>query len=45
VVLNHKRCWIIHAEWLAKHGYKWPDDVKTIPASELEQIPVGEPVN
>jgi hypothetical protein len=45
VVLNHKRCWVIHSEWLPKHGYKWPDDVKTILASELEQIPVGEPVN
>jgi hypothetical protein len=45
VVLDHKKCWIIHAEWLGRHGYKWPDDVRTISASELEQIPIGEPIN
>jgi hypothetical protein len=44
VVLNHKKCWVIHAEWLGAHGYKWPDDVKTIPAAELDRIPLGQPI-
>jgi hypothetical protein len=44
VILDHKKCWVIHAEWLGRNGYKWPDDVKTIPAAELEKIPLGQPV-
>ena len=43
-VQNGKRRWVVSGEWIKKQGYKWPDEVKEITASELESIPLGEPV-
>ena len=29
---------------MKKNGYKWPDDVMEIPASDLDSIPLGDPI-
>ena len=34
----------VNPEWMARHGYRWPDDVLIIPMSELATIPPGDPV-
>jgi hypothetical protein len=44
LVRGGKRCWVLSAEWLKLHGYKFPDDVKEIPADELSSIPLGEEI-
>ena len=44
VVIEGKKHWVTHAEWIQAHGYKWPDDVKQIPASDLDAIPSGPPI-
>lgn len=44
VVLEGKKRWVTHAEWVRAHGYNWPNDVHEIPASELEAIPTGPPI-
>ncbi len=35
--------WVLSATWISAHGYRWPDDVKTIPADDLNAIPLGAP--
>jgi len=40
-VQNGSRHWITSAEWITAHGMKWPGDVKTIDAGELDGIPLG----
>jgi len=42
LVRDGKRHWVVTADWLKLHGYKFPDDVHVISASELAQIPEGE---
>jgi len=44
VVQKGKKRWIINGEWIPKNGYRWPDDVRMIPASELNAIPLGDPI-
>jgi hypothetical protein len=44
VVIDGKKRWVTHAEWIQAHGYKWPDDVQQIPASDLDAIPSGPPI-
>lgn len=44
VVLQGQKHWIPDGHWITAHGYKWPDDVNTIPASELDKIPQGDQV-
>lgn len=41
VVSNGEKRWVLHGEWIQAHGYKWPNDVHNIPASELDAIPTG----
>ena len=41
LVHDGQKHWVWDARWIASHGYKWPDDVKTIAASDLAQIPEG----
>jgi hypothetical protein len=45
LVRGGKRCWVLSVEWLKLHGYKFPDDVKEIPAEELASIPLGEEIH
>lgn len=42
LVRDGKRCWVLSADWLKAHGYKFPDDVKVIPPEELDAIPLGD---
>jgi SAM-dependent methyltransferase len=35
------RHWVMDAEWLAEHGFRWPDDVQDVPASVLEAFRPG----
>lgn len=44
VTRDGKRHWVISAAWITKHGMRWPGDVKTIAAEDLERIPLGEPI-
>jgi hypothetical protein len=45
LVRGGKRCWVLSGDWIRSHGYKWPDDVKEIPADELASIPLGEEIH
>jgi hypothetical protein len=44
VVIDGKKRWVTNAEWIQAHGYDWPNDVHEIPASELDAIPSGPPI-
>ena len=44
IVLNGQKRWVLHSQWLQAHGYNWPNDVQTVPASELNAIPTGSPI-
>jgi hypothetical protein len=44
LVRNGKKCWVVSAEWLGSHGYRFPEDVKVVSAKELAGIPPGEPL-
>jgi hypothetical protein len=39
-----KKRWVIESAWVTAHGYRWPQDVETIPAPALAAMPAGEPV-
>jgi len=39
-----KKRWVIDSAWVTGHGYRWPQDVETIPAPALAGLPNGEPV-
>jgi hypothetical protein len=41
VVKDGKKFWVLSGEWMKKNGYKWPDDVMEISASDLDSIPLG----
>ena len=36
--------WVVNASWFAANGYRFPRDVREIPAAELDAIPSGEPI-
>jgi hypothetical protein len=44
VVRDGRKSWVLSGDWMKKNGYKWPDDVMEIPASDLDSIPLGEPI-
>jgi len=44
LVKDGKRHWIVNADWLKANGFRWPDDVHTIRAADLDAIPQGEPL-
>jgi hypothetical protein len=44
VVENGRKRWILNGVWMKEHGYRWPDDVHTIPPEQLNAIPAGVPV-
>jgi hypothetical protein len=39
-----KKRWVVDSAWITGHGYRWPQDVETIPAAALAALPSGEPV-
>jgi hypothetical protein len=39
-----KKRWVVDAKWLSAHGFRFPEDVSEIPASVLNMIPDGEPI-
>jgi hypothetical protein len=43
-VHNGEKRWILNGQWIASHGYKWPDDVHTIPAADLARFPEAAPI-
>jgi len=45
IVRNGIKHWIMDHRWTIQNGFRWPADVKVIPASELDRIPPGEPFN
>ena len=44
IVQDGKKHWVVNGEWITLHGYKWPGDVKVIPAEELDAIPTDDPI-
>jgi hypothetical protein len=42
LVQGGRKHWLLSAAWMTQHGYKWPDDVRVIPAEELAAIPLGD---
>jgi hypothetical protein len=44
LIRGGRKHWIVDAKWLSANGYRWPDDVKTIDAAELAQIPASDPI-
>jgi hypothetical protein len=41
VVIDGKKRWVVHVEWIRGHGYSWPNDVHEVSASDLDAIPTG----
>jgi len=39
-----KKRWVVNAGWFSSHGYRFPEDVEEIPASALDAIPGGDPI-
>lgn len=39
-----RKRWIVDGAWITAHGYRWPQDVETIPAPALAGLPDGQPV-
>lgn len=44
VVRGGRKQWVVRASWFAQNGYRFPDDVRVIPASDLNAIPTGDPI-
>jgi len=44
LVKSGKKQWVISADWLKRHGYKFPEDVKLVSAEELAAIPQGDAI-
>jgi hypothetical protein len=44
LVKEGKKHWVVTADWLKAHGYKFPEDVHVISAEDLGQVPEGEAV-
>ena len=38
---NGHRHWVTHAEWLAQHGFRWPDDVQDVSDAVIEAFRPG----
>ena len=36
--------WIIDPQWIAANGFRWPEDVTVITATELDEMPSGDPI-
>ena len=45
LVRDGTRHWIIFGSWIAKHGYRWPDDVMTVSPELFNAIPEGKAIN
>lgn len=43
IVRNGVKHWITDKRWIVQNGFRWPEDVKVIPAEDLDPIPNGEP--
>ena len=43
IVRDGVKHWVTDARWAIGNGFRWPDDVKVIPQSELDPIPSGDP--
>ena len=43
-IRSGQRHWVTHASWIVKHGFRWPEDVRTIPAPQLAAIPEGDTI-
>jgi hypothetical protein len=44
VVESGRKRWVVDPLWFQDHGYKWPDDISTIPLEQLNAIPTGPPI-
>jgi len=44
VIREGEKHWVTDGHWISAHGYKWPEDLKTIPASDLDKIPQGNQI-
>jgi len=44
LVRGGEKHWVVDGHWLTSHGYKWPEDIHTIPAADLAPIPEGAPI-
>jgi len=36
-----KKRWVVNSTWIISHGKRWPEDVETVSATVLENIPEG----
>ncbi len=44
LVRQGRRHWVAHAQWIVAHGYKWPGDVNFVTTSDMDAIPLAEPI-
>jgi hypothetical protein len=44
LVQGGKKRWVVSADWLKAHGFKFPEELIVIPAEELAAIPLGDPI-
>jgi hypothetical protein len=44
IIRDLQKRWIIDGHWITANGFKWPDDIKIIPAGDLAAIPEGDPI-
>jgi hypothetical protein len=45
IVKDGKKHWIIHSSYIGAHSADFSTNVQTIPATELDRIPPGEPID
>lgn len=45
IIRDGKKHWITDKRWIIQNGFRWPEDVKVIPQTDLDPIPSGEPFN
>jgi hypothetical protein len=41
IVKDGVKHWVPDRQWIIENGFRWPGDVKVIPARELDAIPTG----
>jgi hypothetical protein len=44
LVKDGKRHWVTHSSWISAHSSEFSSGVQPVSASELEVIPLGDPI-
>jgi uncharacterized membrane protein len=45
IVSEGKKYWVLDQRWMIRYGYRWPEDVQTIPRDTLAALPDGGTVS